>query len=126
MTSPRCSQLTSSALGCASERSNLFPESAFARKPGRGSTMPLPIPKSRAEIAALQRQRKVAAVENALRAPFHRKRLQGIDPERAADPAVWREIPLLLKEELRALPPQQFFADFCLAKPHEIAEYWRS
>ena len=88
--------------------------------------MPLPIPKSRAEIAALQRERKIAAVENALRAPFHRQRLKGIDPKRAGDPAAWREIPLLLKEELRALPPQQFFADFCLAKPHEIAEYWRS
>jgi phenylacetate-CoA ligase len=88
--------------------------------------MPLPIPKSRAEIAALQRERKVAAVKNALRAPFHQKRLKGIDPERVADPARWREIPLLTKEELRALPAEQFFSDFCLAKRDEIAEYWRS
>src|SRR6266496_3149044 len=88
--------------------------------------MPLPIPRSRAEIAALQQQRKVAAVKNALRAPFHQTRLKGIDPERVADPARWREIPLLLKEDLRALPPEQFFADFCLSKPDEIAEYWRS
>ena len=88
--------------------------------------MPLPIPRSRAEIAALQQQRKVAAVKNALRAPFHQTRLKGIDPERVADPARWREIPLLLKEDLRALPPEQYFSDFCLAKPHEIAEYWRS
>ena len=85
--------------------------------------MPLPIPRSRAEIAALQQQRKVAAVKNALRAPFHQTRLKGIDPERVADPARWREIPLLLKEDLRALPPEQYFSDFCLAKPHEIAEY---
>jgi phenylacetate-CoA ligase len=88
--------------------------------------MPLPIPKSRAEIAALQRERKVAAVKNALRAPFHQKRLKGIDPERVADPARWREIPVLTKEELRALPAEQFFSDFCLAKRDEIAEYWRS
>jgi phenylacetate-CoA ligase len=88
--------------------------------------MPLPIPKSAAEIAALQQQRKVAAVKNALRAPFHRRRLKGIDPERVADPASWREIPLLLKEDLRCLPPQQYLSDFCLARRDEIAEYWRS
>ena len=88
--------------------------------------MPLPIPKSRADIAALQQERKVAAVKNALRALFHQRRLKGIDPERVADPARWREIPLLSKEDLRALPPEQFFSDFCLAKPDEIAEYWRS
>ena len=88
--------------------------------------MPLPLPKSRADIAALQRERKVAAVRNALRAPFHQARLKGIDPERLADPERWREIPLLQKEELRALPSAQFFSEFCLAKPGEIAEYWRS
>lgn len=88
--------------------------------------MPLAMPKSRAEIAALHRARKVAAVKNALRSPFHSKRLKGIDPERAADPEVWREIPLLTKEELRALTPEQYFEGFCLAKREEIAEYWRS
>lgn len=88
--------------------------------------MPLPLPRSRAEIAALQRERKRAALRNALRAPFHRKRLAGIDPERADDPEVWRKIPLLTKEELRALPSERFLAEFCLAKPDEIAEYWRS
>ena len=88
--------------------------------------MPLPIPKSAAEIAALQQQRKIAAVKNALRAPFHQRRLKGIDPERVTDPARWREIPLLLKEDLRGLWPQQYFSDFCLARRDEIAEYWRS
>ena len=88
--------------------------------------MTLRLPKSRADIAALHRERKPAAVGNALRAPFHQGRLKGIDPDRAADPDRWRDIPLLFKEDLRALPPQQFFADFCLAAPHEIAEYWRS
>ena len=88
--------------------------------------MPLPLPQSRDEIAALQHKRRIAAVENALRAPFHQKRLKGIDPQQATDPQRWREIPLLLKEDLRALSPEQYLSDFCLAKPHEIAEYWRS
>src|SRR5207248_7859584 len=87
------------------------------------STMALRLPKSRANILALQQDRKVAAVKNALRAPFHQQRLAGIDPERVADPDRWREIPLLLKEDLRALSPQQFHSEFCLADPHEIAEY---
>ena len=88
--------------------------------------MPLPLPQSRDEIAALQHKRRIAAVENALRAPFHQKRLKGIDPQLATDAQRWREIPLLLKEDLRALSPEQYLSDFCLAKPHEIAEYWRS
>src|SRR5262245_44893422 len=84
------------------------------------------LPKSRAEITAVQQDRKVAAVRNALRAPFHKQRLKGVDPEQMTDPAKWREIPLLTKEDLRQLSPQQYFSDFCLAKPHEVAEYWRS
>jgi phenylacetate-CoA ligase len=88
--------------------------------------MPLPIPKCAAEIALLQQQRKVVAVKNALRAPFHKRRLKGIDPERVTDPDRWREIPLLLKEDLRRLSPQEYLSDFCLARRDEIAEYWRS
>ena len=88
--------------------------------------MPLALPKSRAEITAVQQDRKVAAVRNALRAPFHKQRLKGVDPEQMTDPAKWREIPLLTKEDLRQLSPQQYFSDFCLAKPHEVAEYWHS
>jgi len=80
--------------------------------------MPLALPKSRAEITAVQEDRKVAAVRNALRGPFHKQRLKGVDPEQMTDPAKWREIPLLTKEDLRQLSPQQYFSDFCLAKPH--------
>ena len=43
--------------------------------------MPLPLPKSRAEIDRLQRERKIAAVKNALKAPFHQARLKGIEFE---------------------------------------------
>ena len=43
--------------------------------------MPLALPKSRAEITAVRQDRKVAAVRNALRAPFHKQRLKGVDPE---------------------------------------------
>lgn len=88
--------------------------------------MPLPIPSSRAEIVALQRERKIAAFKNALRAPFHQKRLGKIDCDKLTDPDRWRDIPLLLKEDLRGLSSEQYLGEFCLAKRHEIAEYWRS
>jgi phenylacetate-CoA ligase len=88
----------------------------------------LPIPTSREEIVALQRVRRKAAFENALRAPFHQRRLRGlaIDSDRVADPDEWNKIPLLHKDDLRALTQQEYRRDFCLAKSGEIAEYWRS
>lgn len=88
--------------------------------------MPLPLPKTRAEIDAIQRVRRIAAVKNALRAPFHRERLKGIDPEQVNDPAVWQRIPLLTKDALRALSFERYMAEFCLAERRDTAEYWRS
>jgi phenylacetate-CoA ligase len=88
--------------------------------------MPLPLPKSGAEIERIQRERKRVAFENARRAPFHRKRLAGIDATKLDDPAEWRKIPILHKEELRALSPDQFMSEFNTARREEIWEYWRS
>jgi phenylacetate-CoA ligase len=88
--------------------------------------MPLPLPRSRAEIERIQSQRKRIAFEHACKAPFHAKRLSGIDPARLDDPAEWRKIPILHKEELRALSEQQFYNDFSVAPRHDVWEYWRS
>jgi len=88
--------------------------------------VPLPMPTSRADIAALQRQRKTVAVERAMGAPFHKKRLSGIDPGKLEDPEEWAKIPILDKEELRSIPPADFLNDFCIAPRHQIAELWRS
>jgi len=88
--------------------------------------MPLGLPRSRAEIDRIQRQRKKVAVDRARRATFHRDRLAGIDIDRLDDPEVWAKIPILTKEELRAIPPDRFFDDFCIAPKSDIAELWRS
>lgn len=88
--------------------------------------MPLPIPESRGEIAKIQSARKKIALEKARRAPFHQGRLDDIDADKLDDPDEWRKIPLLTKEELRDIPPDQFFSQFCHAPPEEIAELWRS
>jgi phenylacetate-CoA ligase len=83
-------------------------------------------PASRAEIAHIQRERRRLAVQQALRVPFYRKRLAGIDLDRLDDPAVWSRIPLLGKEELRALTTEEFYRDFCIPPFSRVVEYWRS
>ena len=88
--------------------------------------MLLPLPKSRAEIEKIQRQRKLVAFENAKRAPFYRGRLDGIDPGKLDSPQEWRKIPILTKDELRTMPVQEFQDRFCVAPQEEIAEFWRS
>ncbi len=88
--------------------------------------MPLPLPKSEAEIAHVQSERKRIAFERARQAPFHSKRLAGVDPAKLDDPAEWRKIPILHKEELRALGEDEFYGEFNIAPRHTIWEYWRS
>jgi phenylacetate-CoA ligase len=83
-------------------------------------------PTSRDAIAALERERKRRAVEQALRAPFFRQRLRGIRLDRLDDPAEWAKIPPLTKDELRAIPPERFHDEFCVAPRADVVEYWRS
>jgi phenylacetate-CoA ligase len=89
-------------------------------------SLPLPLPTSRDEIAKLQSERKRIAFERAMQAPFHQKRLAGINPDRLDEPEEWAKIPLLDKEELRAITPQAFIDDFCIGRRSDVAEYWRS
>jgi phenylacetate-CoA ligase len=88
--------------------------------------MPLELPKSRAQIAALQSERKRVAVAQAKRAPFYRGKLDHVNVDRLDDPEEWRRIPILDKEMLRALSDREFYESFCLSPPDGIAEYWRS
>ena len=87
---------------------------------------PLPLPKSRGEIERIQRERKRVALERAQRAPFHKKRLSGIDPAKLDDPKEWAKIPPLEKDELRALSPEAFMTEFNMAPREDIMELWRS
>lgn len=88
--------------------------------------MPLPLPKSRDEIEAIQRQRLPIIAEQAKKAPFHAERLAGIDPSKCADPDYWRTIPILDKEELRVLSSEAFMTTFNMAPRDQIMEFWRS
>jgi len=84
------------------------------------------LPASRAEIRRLQTEGKRRAVEQALRSPFWKKRISKIDVQRLEDPDVWRKIPILDKDTLRALSDEQFYREFCHTEHDGVAEYWRS
>ncbi len=88
--------------------------------------MPLPLPRSRREIAAIQSKRKVVALEQAKRAPFFRGKLDHVNPARLDDPDEWRKIPILDKDMLRSLSDAEFYENFCVKPEGGIAEYWRS
>jgi phenylacetate-CoA ligase len=88
--------------------------------------MPLELPRSRAEIRRIQSERKRAAVEQAMRAPFFKDRLKNVKLDRLDDPDEWRRIPVLDKDMLRSLGDQRFYSEFCVKPADGIAEYWRS
>src|SRR5437763_9824855 len=88
--------------------------------------MRLPLPDSRAEIRRIQAERKRAAVEQAMRSPFWRPRLEKVRIERLEDPEEWRKIPILDKETLRAMTDEQFYREFCVTPEDGVCEYWRS
>jgi phenylacetate-CoA ligase len=83
-------------------------------------------PQSRSQIEAIHRERKRIAVERALQSTFWRKRMPALRMDRLEDPAEWRKIPLLTKEDLRQIPPQRFHDEFCIQPRTRVVEYWRS
>jgi phenylacetate-CoA ligase len=88
--------------------------------------LPLPLPRSRAEIAAIQSVRKRIAFERACTIPWYAGKLDHIDRDRLDDPAEWRKIPILDKDTLRRFDHAEFLQLFSCAPATEIAEYWRS
>ena len=84
------------------------------------------IPSSREEILEIQRVQKKLALQRARKAKFHRGRLDHINEDKIDHLDEWHKIPLLTKDELRGIPPERFFSDFCHAPHNEIAELWRS
>ncbi|HEY6702833.1 MAG TPA: hypothetical protein VI010_01940, partial [Xanthobacteraceae bacterium] len=89
-------------------------------------TLPLPLPKSRADIAQIQSERKRVAFARAKTVPWYRGKLDHIDANALDDPAEWGKIPILDKDTLRKLTHAEFLAAFCAVPGTEIAEYWRS
>jgi phenylacetate-CoA ligase len=86
----------------------------------------LQLPRSGSDVEAIQRERKRLAVERARRSALLAPRLSGVRLDRLDDPEEWRKIPLLTKEELRSLPTEAFYREFCIAPAASSLEFWRS
>ena len=86
----------------------------------------LRLPADAAALECVARQRRQAAVEQALRSPFMRARLGAVDVARITEPDRWARLPVLDKDMLRAMSPAAFYDDFCLGGRGAVAEYWRS
>ncbi|MEX2455606.1 MAG: AMP-binding protein [Rhodospirillaceae bacterium] len=93
---------------------------------GQPMDLPLALPGSPEEIDRIQRERKPIAFANAKRAAFWKGRLDHINPAKLDDPEEWAKIPILDKDQLRALTTEQFYENFCTARREDICEYWRS
>jgi len=78
-------------------------------------------PKSVSQLKKIQLERKRVAVERARQSRFLKKRI----PKGKAED-IWHRIPLLTKEELRAIPPERFHEEFCIQPRSAAVEYWRS
>ena len=88
--------------------------------------LPLCLPGSPEEIAAIQSRRKRIAVARARRSAYWRPLLEGIDPKKLDDPEEWSKIPVLTKDRLRAMSDERFYRDFCTLDGQAVCEYWRS
>src|SRR3954470_647951 len=82
------------------------------------------LPKSRTEIRGIQSRLKRAAVEQAGRSAFWKKRLPKLNLENLDDE--WRRVPILDKDSLRALSDEQFYNEFCIGEHDGVSEFWRS
>jgi phenylacetate-CoA ligase len=89
-------------------------------------SIPLPMPKSRDDVARIQRERKRNAFLLAKTAPWYHGKLDHIDADRLDDKAVWETIPILDKDTLRKFSHAEFLDNLCVVPPTAIAEYWRS
>jgi phenylacetate-CoA ligase len=89
-------------------------------------TLPLAMPRSRAEIHAIQTERKRRAFELAKQTAWYKGKLDHIDPAKLDEPSEWEKIPILDKDTLRRFSHAEFLEQLSIAPPTQIAEYWRS
>lgn len=88
----------------------------------------LRLPRSRAEIAAIQAGRKPHAVRQAMRSAFFKGRLDHLDLDRLDQAEEWAKVPILDKDMLRELSDTEFYDGFCVppADDDRVSEFWRS
>ncbi len=84
------------------------------------------IPESTEVLLAIQERRRRQAVIHARRSPYLAAGLEGVNLDHVCQPEEWAKLPILNKDDLRALSPQDFYQEFCIGSRTEVSEYWRS
>ncbi len=87
--------------------------------------LPFPV-ESRDRIARIRKAGRRRAVERAKQSRFFAGELEHIDLDHVHEPEEWAKVPLLTKDDLRSIPPEDFHDVFCIGPRTEIAEFWRS
>ena len=80
-------------------------------------TLPLAMPRSRAEIHAIQTERKRRAFELAKQTAWYKGKLDHIDPAKLDEPSEWEKIPILDKDTLRRFSHAEFLEQLSIAPP---------
>ena len=89
-------------------------------------TVDLCLPANSEELTVVQGERRRAAFARAKQAPFFKGRLDHLNDERILEPEEWAKIPMLDKDQLRAMDSDTFYNDFCIGDRKSVSEYWRS
>ena len=90
-------------------------------------TPEIPFPaKSREDIKAIQKRGRRVAVEQTKKSKFFAGKLDHLNMDHIHEPEEWAKVPILTKDMLRVLEPEDFHDEFCVAPRSEIAEFWRS
>ena len=57
---------------------------------------------------------------------FFAGKLDHINLDHVHEPEEWAKVPILTKDELRAIPAEDFHDVFCVGPRNEVIEFWRS
>lgn len=87
--------------------------------------LPFPV-QSRERIAEISKQGRRRAIEQAKRSLFFAGKLDHINLDHVHEPEEWAKVPILTKDELRAIPAEDFHDVFCVGPRNEVIEFWRS
>ena len=90
------------------------------------NALELQVPANRDSLVGLQTERRVAAIRQAQKSAWLSARLDHLDLDHITEDEEWNKIPILDKEQLRALDADTFYDGFCIAPRSDITEYWRS
>lgn len=89
-------------------------------------TTDLDIPVSGDDLLKRQTRRRQRAFEQAQKSVFFQGKFAGVNTAHLTEDDEWRKIPILDKEQLRAMSPDTFYGEFCIHERRDVMEYWRS